>query len=742
MQYLSIGRRALTSALALLALSVPSLAQEWPSWRGPDGNSVSRAQGLIDSWSTTGENLLWRQDFTGRSAPVVMQGRVCANGRAGEELIDRQEMVACFDAFDGTKLWEFRFNVYQTTVPWNRVGWANLAGDAETGYLFVQGVGGLFYCLDSKDGSVVWEKNLIEEYGFMEGYGGRTQTPTVDENRVIVTFASTNWGEESRPLHRMYAFDKKNGDLLWRSSPANSMADKNAQSTAAIATIDGRRLAIHGNGDGSIFAVDARTGEKVWGFKLSKRAINISVVVDGTTVYASHSEENVDEGSMGRVVAIDATGSGDVTKTHEIWRSPLGAGFSSLVAHDGKLYVVDNSANLHALDATNGHELWELDLGNVGKGSPVWADGKLYVTEVNGHFLIVGLDEEGGRILDNEEINMPEGRFAEVYGSPAIAYNRIYFTTEEGLYALGSKTADRKVPALAAGQAIEAAADDAKVATVQVIPGDIHLRNDESASFRVELFDAKGRRISKTDSANWTLDGLQGTLSPDGTFTPDPKAGSQTGKVIAKVGEVLGSARLRVLTGLPIHEDFESTEVGSRPNYFIGYVGRWGVEELEGVEGHVLAKNPSPVKIHRHITFLGDSGDHDYTIEADLMGTKTGRKVADMGLLAQGYTLDLKGAQQTLDLYSWASALRMKQSVDFAWEPGVWYRVKMQVENRGEHAIVRAKAWKRGTAEPDAWTLEVDDPHGIAKGSPGLYGFSPSSIYYDNVSVTPLRTQP
>ncbi len=736
MQQYSIARRAGWGGLAalfLIATTTASIADDWANWRGPQRNGVSTETGLVDSWSLDGENLLWRQDFTGRSTPVVLDGRVCANGRAGEG-IDRQEMVACFDAATGEKQWEYRFNVYQTTVPWNRVGWANPTADAETGYLYVQGVGGTFLCLDSRDGRVVWEKNLIEEYGFMEGYGGRTQTPTVDEDRVIVTFASTNWGAESRPLHRLYAFDKRTGDLLWRSSPASSMADKNSQSTVNIAEVDGRRLAIHGNGGGWIFAVDARTGEQVWGYGLSKRGINTSVVVEGTTVYASHSEENLDGGSMGRIVAIDATGSGDVTTSHEIWRSPVGAGFSSLVAKGDRLYVVDNSANLHALSAKDGSHLWELNLGTVGKGSPVWADGKLYVTEVNGHFLIVKPGDEGGTILDKKELTMPEGRYAEVYGSPAVSHGVVFFTTEEGIYALGQWRPE--AAETAAPKAPESAPADAAIATVQVVPGEVHLTRDETAQFAVRLYDAKGRPIDRSAEVTWTVDGAAGTIGPDGTFTPSPQAASHSGQISATVGGVTGRARLRVLTGLPITEDFDHTEVGSRPSYFLGYVGRFEVEEKEGVDGHVLAKNPSPVKIHRHITFLGRYDDHDYTISADLMGTQTGRKRADMGLLAQGYTLDLLGAHQKLEIRSWGSALRMRQQIDFPWEMGVWYRAKMQVENRGSATVIRAKVWKKEAPEPDAWTLEVEDPHGIQTGSPGLYGFSPSPIYFDNITVT------
>ena len=193
-------------------------------------------------------------------------------------------MAACFDAGSGEKLWEKRWPVYHTTVPWNRVGWPNPALDPETGYLYVQGVAGLFFCFDSADGRVVWSRSLIEEYGFMEGYGGRTQTPLVDEDRVIVTFASSNWGDQSRPLHRMYAFDKRTGEAIWAASPATSMADKNSQSTPAVAVVGGRRLLIQGNGDGTVYQHAAQMSAEV---NFSSRTIGFSTT--GTQLTASNS---------------------------------------------------------------------------------------------------------------------------------------------------------------------------------------------------------------------------------------------------------------------------------------------------------------------------------------------------------------------------------------------------------------------------------------------------------------------
>jgi outer membrane protein assembly factor BamB len=731
-------KSALTAVFLVVALATAGSASDWAQWRGPERDGASPETGLISDWSPDGTNLLWRTPFTGRSTPVVFNGKVCANGRVGEG-ITRQEMVACFDALSGAKLWEHRFNVYHTTVPWNRVGWANVAADEETGFLYVQGVGGLFLCLDSSNGEVIWSRNLVEDFGFMEGYGGRTQTPLVDGDHVIVHFSNTSWGSEGRPLHRLRALDKRTGELLWVSQPATTHYDKNAQSTPNVMEVDGRRLIVAGNGGGAVVGVEASTGEPVWLFQLSKRAVNTSVVVDGTTVYAAHSEENVDEPTMGRIVAIDGTGSGDVTTTNEIWRSPIGVGFSSPALAGGRLYVMDNSANLYALEAADGKTDWELRIGRVGKASPVVADGKLYVTEVNGHVAIVGLGQSEGTLLDEENIHMPSGeRYAEIYGSVAIANGRIYFTTEEGIYCIGKAGAPATVAAHAEATHPMAAAGNAGApARLRVMPAETIATPGEPTQFRVHAYDAKGHDLGPAAGATWTLESLAGGVDGAGSFTPDAAAKSQAGLVQAQLGELKAAGRVRVLQNLPIREDFESSEVGSNPDYMMGYIARWMVEDHNG--NKVMSKGPSPIKIHRHIGFIGKSELSDYTIAADVMGTKDGRQVPDFGLINSGYTLEILGGHQMLKVFSWGSALRMAQEVPFTWEPDVWYRMIFRVETRDGKGLVRGKVWPLGEAEPDAWTITVEDPLPIEHGAPGLSGFSPAPIYYDNVEVTSNR---
>ncbi len=118
------------------------------------------------------------------------------------------------------------------------------------------------------------------------------------------------------------------------------------------------------------------------------------------------------------------------------------------------------------------------------------------------------------------------------------------------------------------------------------------------------------------------------------------------------------------------------------------------------------------------------------------MAEQAGRKVGDVGVLNSGYTIDLMGAHQQIQVRSWDSELRASKQVPFAWQAGTWYTLKASVRTEGGKGVVRVKAWPRGEAEPAEWTLVAEDPLPISQGSPGLYGYSPAPVYFDNVEVT------
>jgi outer membrane protein assembly factor BamB len=730
--------RRISLALAWAVLASPISAGDWPSWRGPEENGVSRETGLPSTWSPTGENLIWKAPYGGRSAPVVLGGRVYVINLAGEGPT-REERIMCLDAERGRVLWEHRFGVFLSDIPATRVGWASPVADPETGNVYAHGVQNTFLCLD-RDGKLLWERSLHEEYGTITGYGGRTDTPVLDGDQVIVGFLNSSWGPQAKGGHRYAAFDKRTGEVKWWTEPGGPPLDT-TYSTPVVTVVGGTRLIVAGNADGSVYAMKAGTGETVWGFKLTKRGVNPSVVAWKDLVFACHSEENWDSTALGRVVAIDATGNGDVTATHERWRiDGLCVGYASPALHDGTLYVVDNSANLHSIDAMSGNLRWTHSLGTVGKGSPVVAGGRIYIGEVNARFLIVEPKESSAKTLSEVTFQRPDGTVVEINGSPAVANGRVYFATRDELYAIGIPEWKGETGTIPPRPEERAASEDDPPTHLQVFPADLVLAPGGSARLEARLFNERGQPI-RACSPTWTVKGVKGLLDTEGKLTIPPGSPLSAGTVEARSGALSAEVRVRVVPEPPLSFDFEGVEDGKPPAGWIGAGGKFAVAAMDG--GKVLKKLSADPRFLHGETFFGRSEWRSYTISADVRATEKRRNLPNIGLVNSRYSLLIMGNTGELRIVGWIPEPRVEAKVKFDLRPDVWYRMRFRVDVEGGKGIARGKAWPRGEAEPEAWSLELEDPAPYPQGSPGLQAYSAGTtarspgaeVFFDNIEV-------
>src|SRR2546421_470083 len=158
------------------------------------------------------------------------------------------------------------------------------------------------------------ERSVGEEFAAFTTHGGRTMSPLIDGDLVIVSAAISSWGTQANRAHRFMALDKRTGDIVWVATPGGRPYDT-AYALPLIATINGMRLLICGTGDGAIHAMKPQTGERVWSYVASKRAINTGVAVQGTAVIVSHGDENLDSSELGLIAAIDGSQTGDIKTT-------------------------------------------------------------------------------------------------------------------------------------------------------------------------------------------------------------------------------------------------------------------------------------------------------------------------------------------------------------------------------------------------------------------------------------------
>ena len=788
----------LVRVLTLLAMCVAScgaVAADWPDWRGPQENRNRDAGGppLVTSFDPEkGTNILWKNDEAGGiSTPVIMGGKLYTLVRHKPDTKEEAEKVLCLDAATGKKLWENVFNVYLSDVPAERVGWSAVIADPKTNTVFAHGVCGVFTAIDAETGKTRWQRSLHEEFGFLSTYGGRTNIPVVFEDLVIASAVVTGWGDTARPAHRFLGLDAKTGEVRWMNG-TKELPEDTTYSTPSLANVGGQAALIFGSSDGSVWNLQPRTGKAVWNFKLSRRGLNVAPLVDGETIYISQAEENLDNTTMGSATAFKAAGSGDITATHAIWqRKGVMDGRAMPVVLGERVYFVDDGAKVYMFDKATGEPVGKPQklLGTIVRGSPLVADGKLYVCSTSG-WHVLEPTKEGLKFVNRMRLDEED----EVTASPIACNGRIYLTTGERLYCLGDKSAtfssSASVPPTLPQQVSDATkAPAGEPAWVQVVPAEAQIAAGETLPLKVRLFDAAGKFV-KEASAEFTA--TAGTISADGRYTA-PAGKHAAALVTAKVGSLEGKARIRSMPPLPWTFDFEEIALepnpkggpprGEPPLPWVGMRYRHVVRTVDGSK--CLVKVTTIPKGTRSQGWIGPIGLHDYCIKADFRAQETGvekpgspasdsqksaagsasgsdadafakafgnpaalekARMPDMGLIAQRYTLDLMGASQQLQVRSWPPqvATHFSKTIPFSWEAGRWYTIKFEARTRpaaagtAAAALLRGKVWPRGEQEPAAWTIEAVHELGNLQGSPGFFGNSKDSeISIDNVSVVP-----
>jgi outer membrane protein assembly factor BamB len=766
--------------------------QGWFDWRGPLQTGVSMEKGLPDKIDV--KNPLWTADFPGQSAPVIANGKLYIMGYLGEGS-DLQEGVACFDAETGKMLWKQLFNDFLSDVVYLRYANSSPTIDPETGNVYIQNSSGIFAAFTA-DGKPLWHHSMMEEYGRMTFPNNRTASPLIDKDLVITRGITAAWGAYGPPGDRFYAFDKKTGDLVWESAPG-ALPQDNTFSHPWLSFVGGKRVLFSACGDSSLICLNARTGEPLYRTPVAKAGakggINSSVIEYKGSIVVTHMSENIDTSDVGRMAAFKIPSeikpeSPTIpqvieNKTLEQWRNPTGSLASSPVLVGDRIYLVNEGGELCAINAADGKVLWKKKLGiEERQSSPFYADGKLYIAMYiaaaskgegaaeagggegigNGELFVIKPGDNDAEILSRTTL------VGKCYGSP-VGYNgKVYIQTEKKLYSFGKAG---KNPGLAATPKAEEWPAAGEKKKLQIVPAEIFLNPGESQAFHVRALDANGFTVDDNvdpKSVTWekfvpptalVKSTINGSFQ-DGKLVADKENTPSAGVFQASLGDIKGYFKGRVLPGVPLTQDFETYELTQNtakppppgtPNEIepptqFAYPPlpwnaarfKWEVREKDG--NKALVKTIDNKRLQRGTVFFNRPDLKNYTLEADVLTEGNKRKMSEIGLINQRYLINLKGNAQQLEVTSNQELLH--QSVPFAVSPNVWYHLKTRVDVAADGSgVIRAKVWKKGEAEPEAWNIEVPHKHANQEGSPGLFGFAPQEqrAWIDNIVVTPNK---
>jgi outer membrane protein assembly factor BamB len=469
-------RTCLALALAA-AVSAGAAAPDRAMLGGsPSRNNVSAEKGLPSSFdAATGRGVKFKAELGSEAyaGPVVAGGRVFV-GTNNEHPRDPgapgdRGVLMAFSAADGAFLWQATHAKLAAgrTQDWPLQGLCSTPA-VEGDRLYYLSNRGEVVALDTqgfrdgendgpftgerahgeRDADVVWTLDLIGSLGVVPHY--MTASSPVAAGDLLFFVTGNGPGAEGNVEGKMpapaapsfVAVDRNTGQVRWRdASPGAGLLD-GQWGSPSYGMLAGRPQVVFPGGDGRLYAFDPETGRPLWSFdanrpvspnaKPSRAALIAAPVIHDGRVYAGLGRDPQQPAEPGRLWALDVRPAENGFEAVPVW-SLGGADFSTTLSTvavaDGIVYAADFAGFLRAIDAATGKVLWKHDTFAAVWGSPLVADGKVYLGDEDGDLAIL---RAGNRLEVLAEVNLG----APVYTTPAARGGVLYVATSSRLYAL------------------------------------------------------------------------------------------------------------------------------------------------------------------------------------------------------------------------------------------------------------------------------------------------------------------
>jgi outer membrane protein assembly factor BamB len=400
---------------------VPAQADNWPRFRGPNGQGVRDATTIPAKWSE--QDYKWKIELPGggHSSPVVWDGKVfvtCGDDKA------MRGTVLCLSAGDGRELWRKEFELDKHAMnALNSYASATPALDAESVYVLWPGPARTRLAALTHDGRDIWTLDLPG----VKARHGAGSSPIVCGDNVIVSREQDKGGDIKSVW---LAVDRKTGHVRWwYENPENANA---SYSTPCIyRDKGGREQLIFSSNSHGIAGVDPQTGSLLWKTPaaLPARVVSSPVLVDGLVV------ATCGEGGRGiRLAAVrppDASSSSSATEVYALDRSIVPYVPISVV-HDGLLFGFHDQGTVSCLRGATGEVLWSEKPGGKYFGSPVCVGDKLYAITTNGDVVVL-------RAGPKYELLAVNALGEKSHATPAVAGARMYLRTFSHLICIGGE---------------------------------------------------------------------------------------------------------------------------------------------------------------------------------------------------------------------------------------------------------------------------------------------------------------
>jgi len=390
--------------ILLVAGALPILhAEDWPQWRGPTRDGISNETGLKAEWPEDGPPLAWKVDQLGDGygAVSVVDGVLYAVANEGLE----DEIVKAWDAEKG-RLWATRIGKVGNPDQKPSYPAARSTPTVDGDRVYVFGSNGDLVCLKAKNGEIVWQKSVREDYDGKPGTWAYSESPLVDGDKVIVTPGGKEAG--------IVAVDKNTGESIWQAKTPEMGAAAYASTQKMTAAGKEQYVAFMGNG---LAGVSADDGSFLWSYTKTKGIANMPTpVIDGDVVYSGGARTG------GGAVRIVAQQPGVVPE--ELYFSPkLPNAIGGSVKVGDYLYGCSGST-LMCVNFTTGEIAWQERISAA--ASILYADGRLYLHTEDGQVMMVAATPDQMKVISEFTLpDQPEGTGKE-WAYPALADGKLY----------------------------------------------------------------------------------------------------------------------------------------------------------------------------------------------------------------------------------------------------------------------------------------------------------------------------
>lgn len=261
----SLSQSAVLAAIVVSTLDSNASSADWPQWRGPNRDGISKETGLLKNWPADGPKLLWQvKDLgSGYSTPSVTAGRIYV--MSNKELDD--EFVKALDVKDGSQVWSTRVGKVGNPDQNPKYPATRSTPTVDGTRVYALGSDGDLACLDSATGKILWSKSLRSDFGGKPGTWAYSESPLVDGEVVVCTPGGEN--------ATVVALNKKTGDVVWKSSvPGGDLA---GYASIIVSEVNGGRQYIAYTA-GGLVGLDAKTGKFLWRYGKTKGAMGMSIL--------------------------------------------------------------------------------------------------------------------------------------------------------------------------------------------------------------------------------------------------------------------------------------------------------------------------------------------------------------------------------------------------------------------------------------------------------------------------------